>query len=95
MNLGKGHADQAHAAHGPFPVVGDVLVGGQIVLGHAGAVARHDHPVADLDVAQSDRFEQRSQGVGVEAAVVMRDGLPRGRSIGLADGRAGLGRQRT
>ena len=63
MDLREGHADQADAAHGPFAVVGDVLVGGQVVLGHAGAVAGHDHPVANLDVAQRDRFEQRSQSM--------------------------------
>ncbi len=67
MNLWKGHADQAHPTHRPFPVVGDVLIGRQVVLGHPGPVARHDDPVADLDVAQRDRFEQRGQRVVVSA----------------------------
>ena len=70
MDLRERHADQPDAAHGALAVVGDVLLGGQVVLGHAGAVAGHHDAVADLDLAQRDRLEQRlAARAGVSADV--------------------------
>jgi hypothetical protein len=49
VNLGKGHSDQANATHRTLTVVRDVLIGGQMVLGHSGAMPGHHYAVADLD----------------------------------------------
>ena len=60
--------DQPGAAAGARPVVGDQLVGGQVVVDEAGLVRGRDDPVWDRDAADCQRREQAVEHAATVAA---------------------------
>ena len=62
--------DQPGAAAGACLVVGDQLVGGQVVVDEAGLVRGRDDPVGDRDAADCQRREQAVEHAATVAAVI-------------------------